>query len=373
MPCCALLIADMIPDCYKPVVYIWHPALSVKTDRMSSGVVLMNSPVPMTMHLQCCGLRIKYHLVPISVEYLGGPAWELQDDVDRNNERSIVESSSDLKDDESNGRDQQPIFDTDFDDQYDHVTSLHLKDETATLESALYDLMYLCSAVTQKIVSFSYDLNLVFESQPAEPDHSVYQLYSSIPPGPNMGHRKLSPDASENAAILAHESGLYEVLVNLQHFEQFPSLETSRLQFLVMLEDELCRVDAIWQAAWNDLLSRGVNANLGQIQDLRVMQRGNDEQNEDAEQSRCSTPNKGSHVVVNTVYLEDVYFRSLGVSSPVAIAGSFLILSLNLLCGISQAQIEARADDMWGIGNLPSAEVCIPGTERVARKDPVLP
>ncbi|KAI6011704.1 hypothetical protein PISMIDRAFT_13098 [Pisolithus microcarpus 441] len=99
-----------------------------------------------------------------SAQYLEGPAWELQGNVDRSIEHSIVESSSDSKDEESNGRDQQPTFNTDFNDQYDHVTSLHLKDETAALENALYDLMYLCSAVTQQIVSFSYNLNLVFES-----------------------------------------------------------------------------------------------------------------------------------------------------------------------------------------------------------------
>ncbi|KAI6011716.1 hypothetical protein BKA83DRAFT_4501948 [Pisolithus microcarpus] len=207
-----------------------------------------------------------HHKLNKSAWYLEGPAQELQGDVDCSIEHSIMESASDSKDEESNGRDQQPTFDTDFDDQYDHVTSLHLKDETAALENALYNLMYLCSAVTQQIVSFSYDLNLVFESQPAEPDCSLYQLYSSILPGPNMGHRKLSPNASENAAILAHESGLYEVL------------------FLVMLENELHRINAIQQAAWNDLLSRGVNANSGQIQDLRVVQSGNDEQNEDTEQ-----------------------------------------------------------------------------------------
>ncbi|KAI6020329.1 hypothetical protein BKA83DRAFT_1527796 [Pisolithus microcarpus] len=269
-----------------------------------------------------------------STQYLAGPAQELQGDVGLSIKHSIMESSSDSKDEELNGRDQQPTFYTDFDDQYDHFTPLHLKDKTTALENALYDLMYLCSAVTQWIISFSYDLNLVFESRPAEPDRSLYQLYSSIPPGPNMGHRKLSPYALENAAILAHESGLYDVLVNVQHFEQFPSLEMSRLQFLVILEDELHRIDAIWQAAWNDLMSKDVNANLGRIQDLGVVPSGNEERNEDVDQSRRSTPNKGSHVVVNT----DIYFRSVGVSNPAAIAGSFLILCLNLLCGISQAQ-----------------------------------
>ncbi|KAI5980875.1 hypothetical protein EDC04DRAFT_3026584 [Pisolithus marmoratus] len=232
--------------------------------------------------------------------YLEDPSRELQGDVDLAIKHSFAESSSDPNDEEPNGTvDPQTTFDTDIDDRCDHSTSLYLKDETTALENALHDLMCLCSAVTQQIMSFSYDLNLVFESQPTEPDHSPYQLYSSIPPGPNMGHRRLSKDASENQAILGHERRLYEVLVNLRHVEQFPSLDASRLQFLVMLEDELRRIDAIRQAAWNGLLSRGVHANSGQIRGL-VAQNGNDERNEDVKESKRGTPNEGSHVIVNT-------------------------------------------------------------------------
>ncbi|KIO11734.1 hypothetical protein M404DRAFT_7139 [Pisolithus tinctorius Marx 270] len=215
-----------------------------------------------------------------------------------------MESSSDSKDEEPNGRDQQPTFNTDFDDQCDHVTSLHLKDETIALENALHDLMHLCSVVTQQIVSFSYDLNLIFsESGPIEPG-ALYQLYSSIPSGTNMGHRRLSPTASENAAILAHESGLYGVLVSLQRLEQFPSLEAARLQLLVMVEDELHRVDAIRQAAWNGFLRRDLIANSGQIQGVGqcegAIQSDGDEQSEEVEQSSYSSPNKESYVFVNT-------------------------------------------------------------------------
>ncbi|KAI5998475.1 hypothetical protein EDC04DRAFT_2612376 [Pisolithus marmoratus] len=214
--------------------------------------------------------------------YLEDPSQELQGDVDLAIKHSFTESSSDPNDEEPNGTvDPQTTFDTDIDDQCNHSPSLYLKDETTALENMLHNLMCLCSAVTQQIMSFSYDLNLVFKSQPTEPDHSPYQLYSSILPGPNMGHRRLSKDASKNQAILGHEHWLYEVL------------------FLVMLEDELHRIDAIWQAAWSCLLSRGVHANLGQIRGL-VVQNGNDEQNEDVKESKHGTPNKGSHVIVNT-------------------------------------------------------------------------
>ncbi|KAI6135909.1 hypothetical protein EDD17DRAFT_1517395 [Pisolithus thermaeus] len=218
-----------------------------------------------------------------SALYLEGPSWELQSNVDLTIKHSFVESSSEPNDEEPNEMNPQTTFDIDIDDRCDHPTSLRLKDETTALENALHDLMYLCSAVTQQIMSFSYDLNLVFESQPTEPDRSPYQLYSSIPPGPNMGH----------------ERRLYEVLVNLRHVEQFPSLDASRLQFLAMLEDELRRIDAIRQAAWNGLLRRGVDPNSGQIQGL-VTQNCNNERNEDDNQSKRGTPSKGSYVIVNT-------------------------------------------------------------------------
>ncbi|KAI6010198.1 hypothetical protein PISMIDRAFT_9867 [Pisolithus microcarpus 441] len=110
-----------------------------------------------------------------SAQYLEGPTWELQGNVDLTIKHNIVESSSDSENEESNGRDQQPTFDTDFCDQYDHVASLHLKDETTTLENALHDLMHLCSAVAQHIVFSSNNLNLVFSgSGPIEPDSSPY-------------------------------------------------------------------------------------------------------------------------------------------------------------------------------------------------------
>ncbi|KAI6118075.1 hypothetical protein F5141DRAFT_1061743 [Pisolithus sp. B1] len=274
------------PNLFMPGEFLTH---SKWRDTHIHGVLVLfvnkrnvgwlDLPVPMVMHLQCCRLQIKYNLVPISTE--GPPSQELQGDMDLTIKHSFMESSSDLNNEEPNEMDPQTTFDTDIDDQCDHSTSLCLKDETTALENMLHDLMYLCSAITQQIMSFSYDLNLVFESQPTEPDHSPYQLYSSIPPGPNMGHRQLSKDVSENEAILGHKCWLYEVL------------------FLVMLEDELHRIDAIQQAAWNGLLSRGADPNLGQIQGL-VVQNGNDEWNKDVYQSKHGTPNKGSYVIVNT-------------------------------------------------------------------------
>ncbi|KAI6097357.1 hypothetical protein EV401DRAFT_1895524 [Pisolithus croceorrhizus] len=201
-----------------------------------------------------------------SAQYLEGPAWTLQGDVDLTIERSFAESSGDSKDEEPNERDPQPIFGTDVDDQCNMVTSLHLKDETAALENMLHDLMYLCSAVTQQIMSFS-----------SNPQNLMALLTNSI--------------------LLSRLAQTWVIDDSTRtHPKMWPYWITS---FLVMLEDELHRIDAIWQAAWNGLLSRGVDASLSPIQDLGLVTQSGNEWKEGVKQSEHGMPNEGSHVVIN--------------------------------------------------------------------------
>ncbi|KIO06271.1 hypothetical protein M404DRAFT_8746 [Pisolithus tinctorius Marx 270] len=118
----------------------------------------------------------------------------------------------------------------------DNCAMLHIKEETDAMEETLHNLMHLCHAVTQR-------------------DHlakgSTYDLFRSIPSGPNMGHRHLCGDLPENAAIMAHESALFNIFLSLKHLDNHPSLEVSRLQLLALVENEIHRIDSIWQAAWN--------------------------------------------------------------------------------------------------------------------------
>lgn len=92
---------------------------------------------------------------------------------------------------------------------------------------------------------------------------------------------------------------------SLRPLEQFPYLEAACLQVLVMVEDELHRVDAIQQAAWNGFPRRDLIANSGQIQGVGrcegAIQSDGDEQSEEVEKSSYGSPNKESCVFVNTV------------------------------------------------------------------------
>ncbi|KAI6152633.1 hypothetical protein BKA82DRAFT_4013054 [Pisolithus tinctorius] len=91
---------------------------------------------------------------------------------------------------------------------------------------------------------------------------------------------------------------------SLRCLEQFPYLEAACLQVLVMVEDELHRVDAIQQAAWNGFPRRDLIANSGQIQGVGrcegAIQSDGDEQSEEVEKSSYGSPNKESCVFVNT-------------------------------------------------------------------------
>ncbi|KAI6154168.1 hypothetical protein BKA82DRAFT_4012173 [Pisolithus tinctorius] len=91
---------------------------------------------------------------------------------------------------------------------------------------------------------------------------------------------------------------------SLRRLEQFPYLEAACLQVLVMVEDELHRVDAIQQAAWNGFPRRDLIANSGQIQGVGqcegAIQSDGDEQSEEVEKSSYGSPNKESCVFVNT-------------------------------------------------------------------------
>ena len=80
-------------------------------------------------------------------------------------------------------------------------------------------------------------------------DSDPYERFSLIPLKANMGHRQLSLSAPQNATTLSYECELYQVLVALRNFSEFPSIEGSRLRLIALVEDELHRVDAIRQAA----------------------------------------------------------------------------------------------------------------------------
>jgi len=164
-----------------------------------------------------------------------------------------------------------------------------LQEQTKALEDALHDLMHLCSVVTQRIMSFCPSTDLVFSrSGFMDSDSDLYERFSLIPLRANMGHRQLSPSAPQNATTLTYECELYKVLVALGNFSRFPSIEGSRLRLIALVEDELHRVDAICQAAWNEHLVRGHTAELHE---------------EDAEEKESTKQNEGkdgTYVIVHT-------------------------------------------------------------------------
>ena len=164
-----------------------------------------------------------------------------------------------------------------------------LQEQTKALEDALHDLMHLCSVVTQRIMSFSPSTDLVFSrSGFMDSDSDLYERFSLIPPKANMGHRQLSPSAPQNASTLTYECDLYKVLVALGNFSGFPSIEGSRLRLISFVEDELHRIDAIRQAAWNEHLVRGPATEL------------HEEEAEGKEKTKQNEGMDGTHVVVNT-------------------------------------------------------------------------
>lgn len=103
-----------------------------------------------------------------------------------------------------------------------------------------------------------------------------------------MDHQRLSLSAPQNVTTLTYECKLYEVLVALGNFSGFPSTEGSQLHLITLVEDELHRVDAIRQAAWNQRLVRGPTA---------------ESHEEEAKEKKDAKQNEGmdgTYVVVNT-------------------------------------------------------------------------
>ena len=174
-----------------------------------------------------------------------------------------------------------------------------LREKTKALEDALHDLMHLCSVVTQQIMSFSPSTDLVFSrSGFMDSDSNLYERFSLIPLKANMGHRQLSPSAPQNATTLTYECELYKVLVALGNYSGFPSIEGSRLRLVALVEDELHRIDAIRQAAWNERLVRGPTT----------------EQHEEVEGKESTKQNVGkdeTYIVVDT--------GKLGPSPPITL------------------------------------------------------
>jgi len=175
-------------------------------------------------------------------------------------ETSIGDSSS-PDDTWTPDRDDLPSPPTNMDNRSGDAAMLQVKEETIAVEETLHDLVHLCSAVTQRTMSFSSDLNLIF-SQDRLAEGSTYELFSSIPSGLNMGHRRLRGDAPENAAIISHEHTLFDVFISLKRLAKHPSLEASRLQLLALVENEIHRIDTIRQFAWNHSLGREGSADI---------------------------------------------------------------------------------------------------------------
>ena len=146
---------------------------------------------------------------------------------------------------------------------YTPTTMPWLKEETDAVEEALHDLTHLCFIVIQRVMSFSCNSNLKFLKDQTT-DDSIYQLFSTIPSGPNMGYGHLQGHAPENRLIMAYENVLFEVLVDLHHFIGHPALEASKLKLMCFVEDEIWRIDCIWKSAWNCVLDRDGMANCWQ-------------------------------------------------------------------------------------------------------------
>lgn len=158
-----------------------------------------------------------------------GEAENISAETDPTFKDETVQESDNLDVDESGG--DWPPF-VPLNESVTHCDPMELvclKEGTIAVEDTLHDLMHLCSTITQKIMSFSCDFNLVFESHNETTDRlvGVYEPFTSVPAGPNMGHRRLCTTAPENAPLLAYESELYDVLVSLHNLCKCPSLESS--------------------------------------------------------------------------------------------------------------------------------------------------
>ena len=127
-----------------------------------------------------------------------------------------------------------------------------VKEETYNVEEAIHDLQHAATVLGQIFASLS-DSTSVLEFAVIPTKKVSYQLFSSIPPGPNMGHQKLALKAPQNAHFLTQENELYRLFVALRslRFPGNPVLDERRCSILAQVEEGLFYVDRIRAAAWD--------------------------------------------------------------------------------------------------------------------------
>ena len=143
-------------------------------------------------------------------------------------------------------------------EDYDPALIDRVKEETYNVEEAIHDLQHAVTVLGQIFASLS-DSTPALEFAVIPTKEVSYQLFSSIPPGPNMGHQKLALKAPQNARFLTQENEIYRLLVALRSlcFPGNPVLDERRCSILAQVEEGLFYVDRIHAAAW-DYIAHGL-------------------------------------------------------------------------------------------------------------------
>ena len=214
---------------------------------------------------------------------------------------------------------------------YDPTSIRRTKEETYDVEEAIQDLWHISTALGQILMSISHDSKLEFAVIPLK-DVS-YQRFTSIPSGPNMGHQRLTLKSPQNTHFLTQESELYKLLIALRTlcFPETHLLDHCHCDILAQVEEGLFQVDRIRAAAWDHAANRR-NAELAL--------------------DGSGEKHAGNAIVVNSgdtmpfldnsskliYFSSDAYFRRDKQDfHPATVACYFLVLALNLLCGVSNA------------------------------------
>ena len=143
-------------------------------------------------------------------------------------------------------------------EDYDPALIDRVKEETYNVEEAIHDLQHAATVLGQIFASLS-DSSSVLEFAVIPTKKISYQLFSSIPPEPNMGHQKLALKAPQNTHFLTQENELYRLFVALRslRFPGNPILDERRCSILAQVEEGLFYVDRIRAAAW-DRIAHGL-------------------------------------------------------------------------------------------------------------------
>ena len=142
---------------------------------------------------------------------------------------------------------------------YDPVSIRTTKEETYDAEEAIHDLRHISTVLGQILTSLAHNSKLEFAVVPTK-DVS-YQLFTSIPSGPNMGHQRLALKSPQNIHLLTQESELYKLLIALRslRFPEIHLLDRCRRDILAQVEEGLFQVDRIRAAAWDHVATRCIS------------------------------------------------------------------------------------------------------------------